>query len=303
MIKISGFTDEISMNLDKQLAALKKLGEKYMCPRSIDGSNIADISYDKFMSDIKPRLDRAEVKFSSIGSPIGKVKIEDEEGYKCQLTKLTELVKIAQAMQCKYIRIFSFFVSADGDYDKYFPIVVERLNAFLKIVEGTDIILLHENEKHIYGDTPERVLQLYNAIKHPNFALCYDASNYIQCDCDPFDAYNKVKEYTIYYHMKDCIDGVEVPLGIGQGRIQDIITDLVKSGYDGFLTLEPHTLKYALLKRIVYLLPLKKLKDMRRVYKIIDEKSGVKRFQKVSRKQVYLWQYNNLLAILAKAGA
>lgn len=303
MIKISGFTDEVSTKLDKQLAMIKQIGEHYMCPRGIDGSNIADITFERFMADIKPKLDSANVKFSSIGSPIGKVKIEDEEGYQKQLIKLQELVKIAKAMECKYIRIFSFFVNPTGDYDKYFPIVLERLKSFLKIVEGTDIILLHENEKHIYGDTPERAVQLYNTLSHDNFALCYDASNYIQCNCDPFDAYNKVKEFTVYYHMKDCIEGIEVPLGMGQGRIQDIITDLVKRDYDGFLTLEPHTLKYALLKRIVYFLPLKKLANMRKVYRIIDRENGIKSCQKVSRKQVYLWQYNNLKAILAKAGA
>lgn len=302
MIKISGFTDEISFKLDKQLAMLKELGESYMCPRNVDGDNIADISYDIFLSEIKPRLDDAKIKFSSIGSPIGKIKLEDEEGYQKQLEKLAKLVKIAKVMECKYIRIFSFFVDPNGDYDKYFPVVVEKMKGFLKIVEGTDIILLHENEKHIFGDTPERVLRLYKELKHPNLALCYDASNYIQCNCDPFDAYNIVKEFTVYYHMKDCIDGVEVPLGIGQGRIQDIVSDLVKNGYDGFLTLEPHTLKYALLKRLIYVLPIKKFNKLKKIYEQIDIKNGVKKFEKVSRKQVYLWQYNNLLEILKKAG-
>ncbi|HKL73945.1 MAG TPA: sugar phosphate isomerase/epimerase [Clostridia bacterium] len=302
MIKISGFTDEVSLNLDKQLLILKELGESYMCPRSIDGTSIAEIGYDKFVRDIKPRLDNANVKFSSIGSPIGKVKLADEEGYQKQLDKLSELVKIAKEMDCKYIRVFSFFVDSLGDYDKYFPIVVEKMKGFLKVVEGTDVILLHENEKHIYGDTPERVLQLYNAINNPQFALCYDASNYIQCNCDPLEAYNKVKDYTVYYHMKDCIEGVEVPLGIGDGKIQEVVNDLVQNAYDGFLTLEPHTLKYALTKRLVYLLPLKKFATFRKVYELIDIKCGVKKMEKVTRKQVYLWQYNNLKAILNKAG-
>jgi sugar phosphate isomerase/epimerase len=302
MIKISGFTDEISFKLDAQLKTLKELGENYMCPRSVDGENISDISYDTFMSDIKGRLTKQNIKFSSIGSPIGKVKLEDEKGYLAQIDKLKELVKIAKAMDCKYIRVFSFFVDPNGDYEKYFPVVVEKMKGFLKIVEGTDIILLHENEKQIFGDTPQRVLRLYKELNHPSLALCYDASNYIQCNCDPFDAYNMTKEFTVYYHMKDCIDGVEVPLGIGQGRIQEIISDLVKNGYDGFLTLEPHTLKYALLKRFVYIFPIKKFKRLRKVYELIDSKNNISKFQKVTRKQVYLWQYNNLKEILKKAG-
>jgi sugar phosphate isomerase/epimerase len=304
MIKISGFTDEINFDLDKQIEVLKEINEHYMCPRTIDGKSIGDIEYDKFMSDIKPRLDKAEIKFSSIGSPIGKIKLDDEKGYAKHVEKLKTLVKIATAMGCKYIRIFSFFVDEKGDYESYHSKVVEKLKGFLEVVAGTDIILLHENEKKIYGDVPERVLRLYNEINNPQFKLCYDASNYIQCKTDPYEAYLKVKPFTVYYHMKDCQNGVEVPLGTGQGNIQEIINDLVKSKYDGFLTLEPHTVKYALLKRLYYKLPIvgKDIKKKIAVYKEIDKNMGIKPMEKVTRKQVYLWQYNNLKNILKLAG-
>lgn len=304
MIRISGFTDEVSFNLDNQIALLGELKEHYMCPRTIDGKNISDITYDAFMSDIKPKLDKAGIKFSSIGSPIGKVALDDEQGYKSQIEKLKTLVKIAVAMECKYIRIFSFFVDEKGDYESYHNKVTEKLKGFLKVVEGTNVILLHENEKKIYGDVTERVIRLYKDINHPQFKLCYDASNYIQCKTDPYAAYESVKPYTVYYHMKDCTEGFEVPLGTGQGQIEKILTDLVKSKYDGFLTLEPHTAKYALLKRLYYILPFvgKNIKNARKVYKQIDKNMNVKPMQKVSRKQVYLWQYNNLKNILKKAG-
>ena len=105
------------------------------------------------------------------------------------------------------------------------------------------------------GDVPERVAALYEAIDDPDFQLCYDASNFIQCGCDSWKAYLAQRDRTGYYHMKDCTDGVEVPLGSGQGHIRDILFDLAKRGYDGFLTLEPHTFKYALMKIPVYLLP------------------------------------------------
>jgi len=119
MIKISGFIDEASGKLDEQIVILKELRQEYMCPRTIDGKNITGISYKDFMKDIKPRLDANKIKFSSIGSGIGKIKLYDDEAYKGQLKNLEQLIKIAQAMECKYIRIFSFFVDEKGDYDSY----------------------------------------------------------------------------------------------------------------------------------------------------------------------------------------
>jgi Sugar phosphate isomerases/epimerases len=305
MINISGFTDEISGVLDEQLAVMKKLSQKYMCPRVIDGKNIADYTAEEFSKKILPRLEKAGVKFSSIGSPIGKVELSDEDGYRAQIEKLKNLVEIAKLTDCKYIRTFSFFVGKNCNYDECFPNVVEKIKGFMKVVEGTSVVLLHENEKKIFGDTPERVLKLYKAIDSPQYKLCFDASNYIQCGCDPWAAYQATKPYTVYYHMKDCTDGVEVPLGMGQGQIERILTDLIGGGYDGFLTLEPHTAKYAVLKKLFYVCPLFALaiKNSRRVFKEIDKNMGVKTFQSVSREEVYVWQFNNLKELLKKAGA
>ena len=78
-IKISGFYDEVSSNLDEQIKLIKEFGESYLCPRVVDGKNIANYTAQEFQSVIKPRLDNAGIKFSSIGSPIGKIGLYDDE--------------------------------------------------------------------------------------------------------------------------------------------------------------------------------------------------------------------------------
>lgn len=108
-ITISGFYDEISSALSTQIAVLHELGETYMCPRNVDGKNIADYTFEEFKEKIFPVLKKEGVKFSSIGSPIGKVGIDDEEGFEKQKKQLAELVKIAKLTGCEYIRVFSFF--------------------------------------------------------------------------------------------------------------------------------------------------------------------------------------------------
>lgn len=297
---ISGFYDEISGDLNKQIEAIKEFGESYMCPRTINGKNIADYTAEEFIKKIKPVLDENNIKFSSIGSPIGKVAIDDEEGFENQKKKLAELVKIAKAMDCKYIRIFSFFYGNQNP-DACHQKVLDKLREFLKIAAGSGVYLMHENEKKVYGDVPERVLKLYKELNDPNLVLCFDASNYVQCNVDPEAAFDMLKEHTVYYHIKDCSKfGVEVPVGTGMGKYPYILSELNKRDYQGFLTMEPHTLKYAILKGIVYFVPFMPLilSNYYKAFRKIDKDMKVPYCKLISRKEVVVWQYNNLKKLL-----
>lgn len=307
-ITISGFYDEVDGSLDKQIALLKELGETYMCPRTIDGKNISAYTVEEFAEKIKPRLDANGIKFSSIGSPIGKVGLKDETGFEKQKNQLKELIKIAQLMDCKYIRIFSFFVDSKGDFAEYKPIVFKKLKEFIDIAEDSGVVLLHENEKGIYGAKADKCLEIAKEFYGKNFALAFDSSNFVQCDDRPLEAYKLLKEYVKYIHVKDCSKyKVEVPLGMGEGDYKEIFTDLVEQGFEGFATMEPHTLKYALLKKPFYAMPfvslIPPLKHYRKVFRSIDKAYGKKAFQTVTRKEVFLWQYENLTKLLKEVGA
>ena len=310
MVKISGFYDEASSDLRKQCELIKSFGEEYLCPRVVNGRNISTYTAEEFEKEIKPILDEYGVKFSSIGSPIGKIDLYDDEAYAVQLKKLEELVKICKIMNCKYIRMFSFHVDPKGNYDEYFPVVVKKLKGFLEVVKGTDIILLHENEKKIYGDTPERVLKIYDAINDPQFQLAFDASNFIQCNCNAPQAYEMLKDKVVYYHIKDCSpEKVEVPIGLGEGGYENMIHDLiVNRKYDGFMTLEPHTGKYAEAKIIfncffwiTWIVPY--VRYWHKVFRRIDAGMGIKKWQKVDRPTIVTWQYQGLKKLLDKAYA
>ena len=303
-VKISGFYDEVSSSLDEQIKLIKELGENYLCPRSVDGKNIADYTFEEFKTNVYPKLKENNIKFSSIGSPIGKISINDEAAFEKQKKQLTELVKIAQLMDCEYIRIFSFFYGDEDPY-KYTDKVISWLKEFLQIVKNTNVKLMHENEKLVYGDVPDRVLTIKNAIDDSNFVFCFDASNYVQCDVDPVEAFEKLKDITVYYHIKDCGEyKVEVPLGFGLGHYDCIFKELDKRNYYGFMTLEPHTWKYAILKRPTNLVPFVKYfsMDMFKTFRMIDKKLGVGYFKFLSRKDVFVLQYNNLKKFIELKG-
>ena len=303
-VTISGFYDEITPMLKGQIAVMKELGEHYMCPRLIDGKNIANFTLEEFKANVYPVLQENDIHFSSIGSPIGKIDIDDEAGYEKQKKQLTELVKIAQLMECKYIRVFSFFYGNRDPYsitDK----VIEKMRGFLEIAKDTGVTLIHENEKKIYGDVPDRVMNVYNALHSEGLELCYDASNYVQCDVDPTEAFDMLVDKVVYFHVKDCSKyKVEVPLGTGLGNYEHIFSVLKQRGYTGFFTLEPHTAKYSKLKMPIYLIPCMPL-ILNRFYKAfrqIDRDMGRKLLQKASTKEVFLWQYNNLKKFIEKVG-
>ena len=64
-VRISGFYDEVSSDLETQLKLMKKLGESYICPRGVNGRNISSYTAAEFERDIKPVLDSYGAKFSS----------------------------------------------------------------------------------------------------------------------------------------------------------------------------------------------------------------------------------------------
>lgn len=297
-MKISGFYDEVSSKLDTQIDLIKEFGESYLCPRGVDGKNISAYTVEEFDEKVKPRLVDNGIMFSSIGSPIGKIKLRDEKAFEAQTKKLEELFKIAKSMDCKYIRVFSFHLPKNDNPNEFLGEVVAKLKVWAQMAEKEEIILIHENEKYIFGDTPKRCIALAKAVNNPSFKLCYDASNYVQCGVDPAEAYELTSPFTVYYHIKDCSKfKVEIPLGLGVCNYDHIISCLKAQGYDGFLTLEPHTIKYVALRRVLALIPI--MPNYRKTFKIINKAKNKNFFKKVTAKDVFVWQYEALKELLA----
>jgi len=242
-ILISGFADEISSDFDAQLKTVTELGMHYISLRSADGKGIADYSVDEIRQQILPRLKKAGIKVSSIGSPIGKVGIEDEEGFARQLAQLEVLCQICGVLDCRYIRMFSFFIPEGADPSNYRDAVLDKLQKFIDVAKKYGVILIHENEKEIYGDIGTRCLDLMESLKDPCFKSAFDFANFVQCGEDTEKCWELLHEYVVYIHIKDALssDKENVVCGTGEGKIKELLTRAIRDeGYEGFLTLEPH---------------------------------------------------------------
>ena len=243
---ISGFADEIDDSLEVQIEVLHKLGQKYIEFRGADGLSVGKYSVEQAKA-VKERLDAAGIKVSAIGSPIGKIQITDDfaphfEDYK-------RIVEIAKVMDTKYIRMFSFFIPEGEDADKYEEEVCARLEKFIEYAKEQDVVLLHENEKDIYGDVAYRCLNLMKKFYGDHFKCIFDFANYVQCKQDTWEAYEMLKDYITYVHVKDAVwDTAEVVVpGTGDGSLKKIFTALDEAGFEGFLSLEPHLVNFGAL--------------------------------------------------------
>ena len=236
--KISGFSDEIASDILTQFKVLNRLGISFFEPRGINGKNISLLNDDE-VNELKEEMDKHEIKASSIGSPIGKIKLTDDFDEHFELFKRT--VKTAKMLETKYIRIFSFYHNGgEWSIDERAE-VLRRLRTMISYAKENNIVLLHENEKDVYGDIAERCEDLMKELYCENFKAVFDPANFVQCGTDTRLAYEKLKQYVEYMHIKDALSesGRVVPAGIGDGNLEFIVTDFLKN-CGGFLSLEPH---------------------------------------------------------------
>ena len=236
---ISGFADEIDDSLEKQMETLKELGIKYIEMRGVNGKNLCDYKAEE-TREIKRVLDENGFKLSAVGSPIGKIGINDD--FEPHFEKFKNAVEIAKIMETKYIRMFSFFIPKGENPDDYKDKVLGYWKRFTDYAAQENIILLHENEKDIYGDSPERCLQVLNTFPSTVCQGIFDPANFVQCGYDTKEAFEELKDHTVYMHIKDAVmgSGEVVPSGEGDGNIAYILSELKKADYKGFLSLEPH---------------------------------------------------------------
>lgn len=242
-IMISGFSDEISSDFTKQLETVTKLGMHYISLRSADGKGIAEYTVEEVKEQLLPKLTSFGVKVSSLGSPIGKIGIEDEEGFQAQLLQLETLCKICRLLDCRYIRMFSFYIPKGENPENYREAVVAKLKKFVQTAQNHQVVFIHENEKEIYGETGRRCLELMEAVGNPHFRCAFDFANFVQCGENPADCWEQLKDYISYIHIKDAVSSNQenVVCGTGEGRIKELLKKAIyEEGYEGFLTLEPH---------------------------------------------------------------
>jgi 3-dehydroshikimate dehydratase len=249
MIRLSAFADEISADLNEQIEVIHSQHVHCIDLRGVWNTNVLDLN-DQQVMEIKQRLDAQGVGVSAIASPIGKTPIDTS--FEEHLQRFQRAIALAQIFHTPFIRIFSFYPPiAEGEAnDRKGSVdpamwrneVLRRLRELTRLARDANLILLHENEKDIYGDTIARCIDLLQNINDPHFQAIFDPANFIQCEQTPYpDAYQALRPWLRYIHVKDALaDGTVVAAGEGMARWLEILQQLHSDNYDGFFSLEPH---------------------------------------------------------------
>ena len=241
---VSCFADEIDPSVDRQTALMEELGIGWVEFRSGDGKGVADYTEEE-AERLMRRLEEKKIRVSAVGSPIGKIGIGDY--FEPHLEKLAHVMRLAKIWDTPYIRSFSFFIPEGEKPESFRDEVFRRMDRMVELAARENLILLHENEKEIYGDLAPRCLELMENFGGANLKATFDFANFVQCGQDTLEAYEMLKEHIAYVHVKDALfdGGRVVPAGQGDGRVKEILTRLDAAGFSGFLSLEPHLADFA----------------------------------------------------------
>ncbi|MBL9092820.1 MAG: sugar phosphate isomerase/epimerase [Planctomycetaceae bacterium] len=281
---LSGFADESANQKTavQQFCAFAAMGLQYYSLRFIDvGDGIKNVMKltKKEIQDIRHLEDEYGLNVSSIGSPIGKVKLVDKEDgtknafipFKKYLAEdVKKVCELAHAFETKLIRGFSFYHPKGEDPKAYIPQVVDQLGKIAEACHRSDLTFGLEIEANLVGQTGELLAEIQRQVKHPAMMLIFDAANILCQGYTTLDVYNQylaMKPYIGWMHIKDYrhpsppkrVGHVDeeaiknfVPADIGQSANELILRDfrdmvpaltkkLAKRGIPGvFLDLEPH---------------------------------------------------------------
>jgi sugar phosphate isomerase/epimerase len=162
--------------------------------------------------------------------------------------ELERAIPRMKTMGTEFIRCMSYPNSepplSDADWRKA---VVERMKELCRIAEDGGVTLVHENCNGWGGQGAQQTMDLLADVGSERLKLVFDTGNPCQYSQDTWEYYAGVKEAIVYVHIKDYLpknadgtDDVACYPGEGCGYVREICADLVKNGYDGGFSIEPH---------------------------------------------------------------
>ena len=251
---LSGISDEAGSSLDTQIKAHKELGWEHMSIRTIDGTNIHDLSEEDF-EIAEGKLKDAGMQVIEFASLIGNWAKSIEVEFDVTIGEVNRAIPRMKRLGCKMVRVMSYAQEPWGD-NQHAEERFKRLRAIIRRFDEAGITAIHENCMNYGGFSPMHTMRLIEEV--PNLKLVFDTGNPVfHLDRskpepfpwqDPIEFYEAVKDHIAHVHVKDCTNpkqGETEPEeytmpGEGQAKIPLILKALKRDGYDGAIAIEPH---------------------------------------------------------------
>jgi len=281
---LSGFSDEAANQKTavQQFAAFAAIGLQYYSVRFIDvGSGVKNAMQltKSEISKVRHLQDEYGLNVSSIGSPIGKVKLLNKPDgttnkyipFKKYLANdVKKACQLAHGLETKLIRGFSFYHPKGTDPWDHVPQAVDQLGRIAETCHRSDLTFGLEVEANLVGQNGKLLAEIHRQINHPALVLIFDAANITTqgySSAETCEQYQAMKSGFGWMHIKDYriakpmarqkhVDEEAlrhfVPADVGDSGHETILRDLRelipsltrklrRRGIPGvFLDLEPH---------------------------------------------------------------
>ena len=251
---LTGFADEAADSIEGQINVTAELGWRNIEARSINGTNIHDISDPDFDS-VADKLEDAGIKINCFGSAIANWSKHINEPFDSSLAEARRAIPRMERLGAKLIRIMSFALLKDRPPDDQMEEErFRRLRELVKMFADVGVTAVHENCMNYGGMSWKHTLKMLENV--PGLKLAFDTGNPIFTDDrtkpqphpkqSPWEFYEHVKEHIAYVHIKDgrFDEQSQKPTftypGEGVGSVPEIVKDLLAHGYDGGFSIEPH---------------------------------------------------------------
>jgi sugar phosphate isomerase/epimerase len=252
-VQFTGFADEASRELEKQIEATQALGWSAISARMIGGQNIHDLPEAEF-EHAANRFDETGIKVVEFGSLIANWGKKISGDFDATLAEVARAIPRMQRLGTKLIRIMSYAQEPWGE-DQHDAERFRRLREIVRRFEDAGIVAAHENCMNWGGFSSDHSLRLIDEV--PGLKLIFDTGNPVfqrdrskpdpQPWQDPMKFWQAVREHVVHIHIKDCrnplADGVEpvytMP-GEGDAKVAEILSDALSRGYSGYIAIEPH---------------------------------------------------------------
>ncbi len=229
-------------DLEKMLSTAKNLGydgidfrgylaevELYKCPEFTSG-----------IKDTLRKIEKSGLEVSAVSSSARAFSKNEDDRVKC-LSDFKEYVKIAEGLNCPYIRIFGGGIG-ETPFEKALENATENIKNMIKALSGAKANIVIET--HDEWTDSSRLKALVDNVDSERLLVLWDVHHPFRMFGEtPAQTWGNIGDKVRYTHFKDSIltDGKNFKytlLGKGDVPLREIVSCLKKGGYTGYLTLE-----------------------------------------------------------------
>ena len=219
-VLLSGFADEAANDktLDQQFSAFAALGLRYFSIRFVDAGNgvknVMQLDAAE-LETVKRKIDEYGLAVSSLGSPIGKVKLLDvDDGTQTPFRPFDQYLaedvpracELTNQLGAKLIRGFSFYHPRGSNLDDHFAQAVDQVGQIVDVCDQHGLTYGLEVEANLVGQTGQLLARMHQHINRDSMVLIFDGGNLVTMGMtadEVFAEYEAMKPGLGWLHIKD----------------------------------------------------------------------------------------------------